>query len=210
VRLEARAALERLANRAHLVCHAGYLVDRLALVAEAPRGLSARARDQRHLDVAELFAFAAPAVVATPTPDGIVRALGLAPLADPVATLRLAAETLIARLADPHYAGSARGGRGGELPQQSQLAVGRRGVAALRRPGGSATCRRSPPASMSGTASRSGRTTAPARLAPTSRSQARKRKLSCKACSGRTRSAPPADGLLCRDHRGLSAPQQPP
>ena len=37
---------------------------------QAPRALTARAREQRHLDLAELFAFAAPAVVATPTPDG--------------------------------------------------------------------------------------------------------------------------------------------
>jgi ATP-dependent DNA helicase DinG len=68
VRLEARAALQRLQGVPHLVCHAGYLVDRLALVAEAPRPLRAGARDQRHLDLAELFAFAAPAVVATRRP----------------------------------------------------------------------------------------------------------------------------------------------
>ena len=68
VRLEAGTALERLARAPHLVCHAGYLVDRLALVAEAPRALAAQAREQRHLDLAELFAFAAPAVVTSATP----------------------------------------------------------------------------------------------------------------------------------------------
>jgi ATP-dependent DNA helicase DinG len=103
VRLQAGATLARLQATAHLVCHAGYLIDRLAFVAEAPRDASDRARQQRHLDLAELFAFAAPAVVATPTPDGIARALGLAPLVDPAATVRMAAESLLARLADHRY-----------------------------------------------------------------------------------------------------------
>lgn len=104
VRLEAEAALERLAARPHVVCHAAYLIERLALVAGTPKALNGRARDQRHLDVAELFAFAVPAVAALPTPDGIIRGLGLKPAADPISTLRLAAEALVSRLADPCYA----------------------------------------------------------------------------------------------------------
>jgi ATP-dependent DNA helicase DinG len=135
VRLEAGAALERLQGAQHLVCHAGYLVDRLALVAEAPRGLAARAREQRHLDLAELFAFAAPAVVATPTPDGILRALGLAPLADPVATLRFAAETLMSRLADPAYADPREAGEVANFLGRANWPWAAAVSAALRRPG---------------------------------------------------------------------------
>ena len=135
VRLEAKAALERLQRAPHLVCHAGYLVDRLALVADAPRGVAGRAREQRHLDLAELFAFAAPAVVATPTPDGILRALGLAPLADPAATLRLAAETLINRLADPAYPDPREAAEVANFLARANWPWAAAVAAALRRPG---------------------------------------------------------------------------
>jgi ATP-dependent DNA helicase DinG len=133
--LEARAALERLQDTPHLVCHAGYLVDRLALVAEAPRSLTGRAREQRHLDLAELFAFAAPAVVATPTPDGILRALGAAPLADPVATLRLAADTLMNRLADPAYPDPREAAEVANFLGRANWPWAGAVAAALRRPG---------------------------------------------------------------------------
>ncbi|HUE46792.1 MAG TPA: ATP-dependent DNA helicase [Aestuariivirgaceae bacterium] len=135
VRLEAGPALERLQGAPHLVCHAGYLVDRLALVAEAPRGFAARAREQRHLDLAELFAFAAPAVVATPTPDGILRALGLTPLADPVATLRLAAGTLMSRLADPAYPDPREAAEVANFLSRANWPWAGAVAAALRRPG---------------------------------------------------------------------------
>ena len=71
------AALNALGERAHLVCHAGYLVNRLSLVAQVPQAVVRTAREQSHLDVCELFAFVAPAVMAVPTPRGLSLALGL-------------------------------------------------------------------------------------------------------------------------------------
>ncbi|MFW6077786.1 MAG: hypothetical protein ACOC71_08525, partial [Hyphomicrobiales bacterium] len=133
--LEAQAALRRLAAAPHLVCHAGYLVDRLALVAEAARDVSGRAREQRHLDLAELFAFAAPAVVATPTPDGLCRALGVAPLADPAATLRLVAETLMNRLADASYPDPREAAEVANFLGRANWPWAPAVAAALRRPG---------------------------------------------------------------------------
>ena len=63
--------------------------------------------DLSGLDLLELFAFVNPAHFAVPTPKGLARALGLAPPQDDSAAagfLLRAAEALMARTADPHWA----------------------------------------------------------------------------------------------------------
>ncbi len=104
--LAAGAALKALGERPYLVCHAGYLAGRLSLVAQVPQPVVRAAREQAHLDVCELFAFAAPAAMAVPTPSGLARALGLAPGATDGATVLAAAETLLRRLSAPGYPNS--------------------------------------------------------------------------------------------------------
>jgi len=103
MRVDAKAGLAALARQPHLICHAGHLVGRLALAADAPRSLASRARETRHFDVSELFAFVAPALAATPTPHGLLRALGLRPPGDPLQALRAVAAELLERLADRGY-----------------------------------------------------------------------------------------------------------
>lgn len=59
------------------------------------------------LDLLELFAFIHPARFAVPTPKGLARAIGLAPPendAEAAGFLRRAAEALLSRPADPHWA----------------------------------------------------------------------------------------------------------
>ena len=100
------AALKELGDRAHVVCHAGYLVNRLALAAQVPQGVVRTAREQAHLDVCELFAFVAPAVMAVPTPRGLSAALGLETnLPDPDLILTLS-QTLLDRVAQKNYPNS--------------------------------------------------------------------------------------------------------
>ncbi len=101
--VEPGAALARLAAEPHLVCHATFLIERLGFAAGAPRSAIRAAREQRHFDVAELFAFVCPARFATPTPTGFARSLALEPGASDSDTLRLAAEDLLQRLANRHY-----------------------------------------------------------------------------------------------------------
>ena len=88
-----------LAKTPHLICHAAYVIDRLGFAGGASRAAIRQAREVRHFDVAELFAFAAPAVAATPTPSGLAVALGLATNA----SLPEVAEALLRRLASPAY-----------------------------------------------------------------------------------------------------------
>ena len=102
-RLEPGDALARLATAPHLICHATFLIERLGFAANAPRSTIRAARDQRHLDVAELFAFVCPARFATPTPAGLARSLALEPGSDDEETLRLVADDLLQRLANRHY-----------------------------------------------------------------------------------------------------------
>ena len=97
--LQAGAALEVLAKTPHLICHAAYVIDRLGFAGGASRAAIRQAREVRHFDVAELFAFAAPAVAATPTPSGLAVALGLGATAN----LPEVAEALLRRLASPAY-----------------------------------------------------------------------------------------------------------
>ena len=101
--LAAEEGLVRLGERPHLVCHAAFLVERLAHSSSAPRAAARAAREQKHFDVAELFAFVCPARFATPTPLGIARSLALEPGALDIDTLRLVAEDLIGRLSNRHY-----------------------------------------------------------------------------------------------------------
>ncbi len=97
------AALARLGQRPHLICHATFLIERLGLAANAARGAIRAAKDQRHFDVAELFAFVCPARFATPTPTGLARSLALEPGVNDDANLKLIADDLMRRLANKHY-----------------------------------------------------------------------------------------------------------
>ncbi len=101
--LSARDGIEALAKSSHLVCHAAFLIERLGIIAQAPKAAISAARAQKHLDVAELYAFVCPARMATPTPTGLARALALDPLENDGATLRAIAADLLARLANRHY-----------------------------------------------------------------------------------------------------------
>ncbi|MGH6855638.1 MAG: hypothetical protein ACREDN_09485, partial [Aestuariivirga sp.] len=101
--LEPGVALQRLAAAPHLVAHAQFLIERLGFAADAARAQIRAAREQKHFDVAELFAFVCPARFATPTPQGFARSLALEPTASDAETLHLAAQDLLARLANRHY-----------------------------------------------------------------------------------------------------------
>jgi ATP-dependent DNA helicase DinG len=101
--LAAAEALTALATAPHLLCHGAFIAERLGQVANAARAAIRAAREQRHLDVAELFAFVCPARFATPTPAGLARSLALEPGADDTLTLRIIADDLLSRLANRHY-----------------------------------------------------------------------------------------------------------
>lgn len=96
-------ALVALAAKPHLICHSAFLIERLGIAAQAPRASVRAAREQRHFDVAELFAFVCPARFATPTPQGIARSLALEPGSDDGETLQLITQDLLGRLANKHY-----------------------------------------------------------------------------------------------------------
>ncbi|MBL8895251.1 MAG: ATP-dependent DNA helicase [Rhizobiales bacterium] len=104
--LDAGAALEALARKPHLVCHAGFLIERLGAAAGGPRARIRQALEQKHFDLAELYAFVCPARFATPTPHGMARALGIAPSEEAVTLLPLMVDELLARLASPTYPAS--------------------------------------------------------------------------------------------------------
>ena len=101
--MEPAHALASLAARPHLICHSAFFIERLGVAAQAPRASVRAAREQRHFDVAELFAFVCPARFATPTPIGFARSLALDPGDDDEETVRLIAEDLLNRLASKHY-----------------------------------------------------------------------------------------------------------
>jgi ATP-dependent DNA helicase DinG len=102
-KLGAAAALARLSALPHLVCHASFLIERLAATAAAPRSLVRAAKDQRHYDVAELFAFVVPARVATPTPTGFAKSLGVVLGETETETLSAVVEDLLQRLSNRNY-----------------------------------------------------------------------------------------------------------
>jgi ATP-dependent DNA helicase DinG len=102
-RLDAGEALTHLIREPHLLCHSAFVVERLGFAAEAPRNLIRQAREQKHLDVAELFAFVCPARFGTPTPKGLARSLTLDVSGEETTILRAVADDLLARLASPNY-----------------------------------------------------------------------------------------------------------
>ena len=102
-RLEPGHALDQLAAKAHLICHSAFFIERLGVAAQAPRATIRAAREQKHLDVAELFAFTCPARFATPTPTGFARSLALDPGATDEETIRLVADDLLQRLSNRKY-----------------------------------------------------------------------------------------------------------
>ena len=101
--LGAASALARLGAAPHMMCHGAFLIGRLASQAAATKALVRAARDQKHFDVAELFAFVVPARMATPTPTGFARSLGVAITADESRLLKAVADDLLKRLASPNY-----------------------------------------------------------------------------------------------------------
>src|SRR5262245_42538996 len=96
-RLEADEALTHLIREPHLLCHAAFIIERLGFAAEAPRAIIRQAREQRHFDLVELFAFICPARFATPTPKGLARSLHLDASGDETDLLRRIAEEQIGR-----------------------------------------------------------------------------------------------------------------
>jgi ATP-dependent DNA helicase DinG len=102
-KLSAADGLTTLASAPFLICHASFLIDRLAFAASASKTAIRAAREQKHLDVAELFAFVCPARMATPTPTGFARSLALDALDGEIDTLQLVAHELLARLGNRHY-----------------------------------------------------------------------------------------------------------
>ena len=92
-------ALSALRASPHLTCHTGFLVERLGFAAAARKTELRSVYEQKHFDVAELFAFVCPALMAVPTPAGLARVLSL----KSSATLPDIASELLRRLADPRY-----------------------------------------------------------------------------------------------------------
>ncbi len=99
--LPPRAALAALTEQVHLLCHAGFLTARLAQAADVKPDVARAALNQRHLDVAELFAFVCPAQNAVPTPQGLARALRIEETPDDGQALQAVAENLLQRLENP-------------------------------------------------------------------------------------------------------------
>jgi ATP-dependent DNA helicase DinG len=102
-KLGAAAALARLSASPHVICHAHFLIERLGAAASAPKSLIRAAREQRHFDVAELFAFVVPARIATPTPLGFARSLAVEPVENDTDTLLAVIEDLLMRLSNKNY-----------------------------------------------------------------------------------------------------------
>ncbi|MFO1088482.1 MAG: ATP-dependent DNA helicase [Hyphomicrobiales bacterium] len=95
--LAPKEALRVLAREPRLVCHAPYLVRRLAMIAQAPEASVKAALETAHFDIAELFAFVMPAVAATPTVPGLARALGFTAAEDDPDALPMIAQALFDR-----------------------------------------------------------------------------------------------------------------
>ncbi len=102
-KLGAAAALARLSALPHLICHAGFLIDRLGAAAAAPKSLISAAKHIKHFDVAELFAFIVPARVATPTPSGFARSLSVEIGQTEADTLIAVVNDLLERVSNRNY-----------------------------------------------------------------------------------------------------------
>ncbi|MBM3486521.1 MAG: ATP-dependent DNA helicase [Alphaproteobacteria bacterium] len=127
-RMTRAAAAERAKVAVPVVCHRPSLARRLGLTPFAAH------------DVLELYAFVHPARAAIPTPNGLARALGLAPAADlegEAALLVAVADRLLARLAerapDPDIAGIATTMAAAGWPWGPSVLAA---LAAMRRDGG--------------------------------------------------------------------------
>jgi len=102
-RLGRGQAINFLGQTPSIICHATYLVERLASGKSSDKQAVQKARDTRHFDVCELFAFAAPGLAATPTPTGLAKALGLATQGAQIDILKSIVSDLLARLSSPRY-----------------------------------------------------------------------------------------------------------
>jgi len=76
-KLDSKQGLARLITTPHLICHSAFTLNRLVRIANASQNQFQSARSQRHLDLAELYAFCYPARFAAPTPQGILAASSL-------------------------------------------------------------------------------------------------------------------------------------
>ena len=103
VKLSADAALEALSGGPYLICHAAYIIGRLGFAGQRKAAALSQAARQPHFDLAELFAFAAPAVMATPTPEGFARAVGISPGLQETETMQMVADELLMRLSRWNY-----------------------------------------------------------------------------------------------------------
>jgi len=96
-------AMAFLAQNQSIICHATYLVERLKTGPGGDKKALQLARDARHFDVCELFAFVVPGITTTPTPTGMARALGLDVTDCQVTVLKSVVAELLARLATKRY-----------------------------------------------------------------------------------------------------------
>ncbi|MGI9483556.1 MAG: ATP-dependent DNA helicase [Hyphomicrobiales bacterium] len=104
--LDAGTMLKRLSDAAHITCHSPFLIRRIGLISNAGKSLVGAASEQRHFDIAELFAFVHPARFALPTPSGIARAVQVQDIKDGLETPELiwrAARALLTELAGKNY-----------------------------------------------------------------------------------------------------------
>ena len=102
-RLNRAEALSFLAQGPAIICHATYLVERLASGKSRDGKVLQQARDMHHFDVCELFAFVVPGITTTPTPDGLAKALELSSQLSQIETLKSVVGELLGRLAMPRY-----------------------------------------------------------------------------------------------------------
>jgi len=75
--IDAATALSRLIEHPHIICHSAFTLNRLVRIAKASQNQFQSARNQRHLDIAELYAFCFPSRFAAPTPSGIIKSSGV-------------------------------------------------------------------------------------------------------------------------------------
>ena len=102
-RYERGEAIRFLGQTPSIICHATYLVERLGSGKNTNKKAIQQARDTRHFDVCELFAFVVPGVTTTPTPDGLAKALDIPPQISQIETLKSVVAALVGRLSSPRY-----------------------------------------------------------------------------------------------------------
>ena len=92
-----------LAQNPSIICHATYLVERLGAGKNRNMAMVQQARDVRHFDVCELFAFTVPGITTTPTPTGLAKALAIPVGENQIETLKNVVTNLLTRLSSPRY-----------------------------------------------------------------------------------------------------------